>query len=84
MKVGTQTEVNQWIKGRVVLKDVEFSWFDPKTEEERSKKWEEEQAEKRRRRSPAENAEIDRQDREEEQRKREKAALYESAPQFAL
>ena len=43
MKVGTQTEVNQWIKGQVVLKDVEFSWFDPKTEEERSKKLEEDQ-----------------------------------------
>jgi ABC-type multidrug transport system fused ATPase/permease subunit len=41
VKVGTQTEVNQWIKGQVVLKDVEFSWFDPKTEEERSKKLEE-------------------------------------------
>jgi len=42
-KVGAQTEVNQWIKGQVVLKDVEFSWFDPKTEEERRKKLQEDQ-----------------------------------------
>jgi len=42
-RAGAHGEARRWIKGQVVLKDVQFSWFDPKTEEERRMKMEEDQ-----------------------------------------